>query len=105
MNRSGYSENNDVEERDFGLWRGAVWKAMTGKRGQCFLRRILAALDSMEDKELEESVLVGKRGCCAMGAVAVNEKIKTDGVDPWNREEVANLFNINQLPAGNKWKK
>lgn len=43
MSRSGYSDDCDHIE----LWRAAVDAAVSGKRGQAFLRELLGALDAM----------------------------------------------------------
>lgn len=57
MSRSGYTE--DCED-DWALirWRGAVNSAIRGKRGQAFLREMLAALDVMPEKRLIAGNLV-----------------------------------------------
>jgi hypothetical protein len=45
MSRSGYSD--DLDPLALGRWRGRVASAMRGKRGQAFLREMLAAMDAM----------------------------------------------------------
>ncbi len=50
MSRSGYSD--DLDQGDLNRWRGAVASAIRGKRGQSFLRELLASLDAMPRKEL-----------------------------------------------------
>lgn len=42
MSRSGYSE--ELDQWDLIRWRGQVASAIRGKRGQAFLRAMLAAL-------------------------------------------------------------
>ena len=50
MSRSGYSDDCET----MGLWRGAVERAIYGKRGQTFLRE-------MADGALAEDAEVGYR--------------------------------------------
>ena len=70
MSRSGYSY--DIENWDLIRWRGAVESAIRGRRGQAFLREMVAALDAMPDKRLGRGALVDDAGCpCAMGSVAL----------------------------------
>ena len=45
MSRSGYGD--DIGQWDLIRWRGAVQSAMCGKRGQAFLKEMLAALDAL----------------------------------------------------------
>ncbi len=49
MSRSGYDDNYD-DEALCNLWRGAVERAIKGKRGQAFLRE-MRALVSAQIKE------------------------------------------------------
>ncbi len=90
MTRSGYSD--DCE--DVQLWRGAVNNAISGKRGQTFLRDLVVSLDAMPEKRLIKSALVADNGCCAMGAVAVYRDIDTSEVDAFDPDNVAAVFNI-----------
>jgi hypothetical protein len=70
MSRSGYSDDWDGEGPPPEFWRRAVTNAMNGKRGQAFLRELIASLDAMPEKRLIEGALVEKDGaCCALGAV------------------------------------
>lgn len=91
MSRSGYSD--DCE--NYGLWRGAVERAIRGKRGQAFLREMLASLDAMPDKRLIREEIVTEKGeACAIGAVALTRKLDVSGIDPEDRDQVANKFGI-----------
>ena len=77
MSRHGYSEEVD-DELEAGRWRGAVRSAIRGRRGQAFLREMIAALDAMPNKRLVSSVLIDEEGeVCAMGCV-----LKARGVKP-----------------------
>lgn len=70
-NRSNYS---DYPEQNWQwiCWRGAVKKAIKGKRGQAFLKELLTTLDNMPKKELIGEELVTKEGdVCAIGSVMV----------------------------------
>lgn len=91
MSRSGYSE--DCE--NLGLWRGAVERAIRGKRGQSFLREMAAALDAMPVKELIAGEVVrDSEHVCAIGSVAVARKLDVSTLEPTDREEVAATFGI-----------
>lgn len=57
MSRSGYTEDCD-DNWQLIRWRGAVASAIRGKRGQAFLRELLAALDAMPEKRLIADALV-----------------------------------------------
>lgn len=71
MSRSGYSD--DCDGSTLGLYRGAVDRALQGKRGQAFLRQVLAVLDAMPVKALARNAAQDKQGlCCTLGAVALN---------------------------------
>lgn len=93
MSRSGYSE--ECDGWDLIRWRGAVASAIRGEYGQSFLRAALVALDEMPEKRLVTSALVTPEGeCCTMGAVALRYGRNTKSVDPFERDEVAELFGI-----------
>ena len=91
MSRSGYSE--DCE--NIGLWRGAVERAIRGKRGQAFLREMAAALDAMPVKELvADDVVRDSEHVCAMGAVVVARKLDVTEVDVYDADDTAELLGI-----------
>lgn len=96
MSRSGYSD--DCE--NVNLWRGAVERAIRGRRGQAFLREMASSLDAMPDKSLvaEELVTVGG-DVCALGSVAITRKIATDGLDPEDYSSIARTFGISSAMA------
>ncbi len=48
MSRSGYSDDCD----NLQLWRQAVDRAISGKRGQAVLREMLASLEALPQKRL-----------------------------------------------------
>jgi hypothetical protein len=106
MSRSGYSE--DLEQWDLIRWRGAVNSAIRGKRGQAFLREMLAAMDAMPEKRLiahelaePKYIEIGHWGLhegpplvCAIGSVGEARGIDMSEIDPEDRETVANVFGI-----------
>ena len=58
MSRSGYSDDyGDDDPLALGRWRAAVRSAIHGKRGQAFLKEMLAALDALPQKRLVANVL------------------------------------------------
>lgn len=68
MGRHGYTD--DLDHKDFAMWRGRVASSIRGKRGQAMLRELLAALDAMPEKRLIPSLLKDSEGCvCTTGAL------------------------------------
>jgi len=98
MSRSGYSD--DCTDWSLICWRGAVKSAIRGKRGQEFLREMIAALDAMPEKALVVGSLQTEEGdVCAMGAVALKRGLDVKDVDPEDREQVAETFGIARAMA------
>jgi len=91
MSRSGYHDDHD-SDYPLALWRGAVASSIRGKRGQAFLKELLATLDAMPEKRLAAWVwdepITGMpfspRGgeVCALGAVTRARGIDTSHLDP-----------------------
>jgi hypothetical protein len=95
MSRSGYSDDYEGDQWDLIRWRGAVKSALRGKRGQAFLREMLAALDAIEDKRLIPEALKDEEGeVCALGSVGVVRKMDLDALDPDDHYTVADAFGI-----------
>ncbi len=93
MGRSGYVEDDD--ENTHGLWRGAVEKAIRGKRGQAFLHEMAAALDAMPVKELITGDIVSEEHqVCAIGAVAVARQVDVSELDTYDGEEIGKVFGV-----------
>ena len=92
MSRSGYSE--DCDGWAMIRWRGAVASAIRGKRGQAFLREMLDALDAMPVKRLIDDDLVHGGEVCAIGSVGVKRGIDMSKIDPHDRDQVAEAFDI-----------
>lgn len=86
MSRSGYCDDYE----GIGLWRGAVASAIRGKRGQNFLRELLATLDAMPEKRLLAVTINTGKGCCTLGSVT-----KARGVDTNDLDE--------RIDAGDDW--
>ena len=93
MSRSGYNDSCDGWE--FIMWRGAVASAIRGKRGQQFLRDLVAALDALPTKRLiAEELESPDGGVCAIGSVGKQRGLSMQGIDPEDREMVATAFGI-----------
>lgn len=60
MSRSGYGDGDYDDDDDplaAGRWRAAVKNAIRGKKGQAFLKEMLAALDALPQKRLVANAL------------------------------------------------
>jgi hypothetical protein len=100
MSRSGYCEDYDWDEGQANLYRGAVASAIRGKRGQTFLREMLAAMDALPEKKLIAGELETANGAvCAIGALGKARKIDMANIDPEDAETVAHLFGISDKLA------
>jgi hypothetical protein len=72
MSRSGYTEDYGEEfNNQLEFYRKAVDRAIWGKRGQVFLKDMLAALDALPNKRLVQYEFETEEGdVCALGSVA-----------------------------------
>src|SRR4051812_46491567 len=71
MSRSGYSDDFWEDGDNSGwLYRANVDRAIAGKRGQAFLRELIAALDALPEKKLIAESFAAGEGVCALGSVA-----------------------------------
>lgn len=69
MSRSGYADDLD-DPLALGRWRQAVRRSLNGKRGQAFLKELLAALDAMNDKRLFAGSFASPEGqFCTLGVL------------------------------------
>lgn len=75
-------------------WRGAVNAAIKGKRGQAFLRELVAALDAMPEKKLIAHELEAAGEFCALGAVGKCRGMDLGSMDPDDPQSVAKSFGI-----------
>lgn len=80
MSRSGYSD--DIDESALNLWRGAVESAIRGKRGQAFLRELLADFDAMPVKELVANDFQVDGQFCTLGVIADKRGVDVSDIDP-----------------------
>ena len=93
MSLSGY--NDDLDSSELAMYRGTVASAIRGKRGQAFLRELLATLDAMPDKKLIQYDLKDATGqVCTLGAICVARGLDTDKLDPENHKQLGATFNI-----------
>lgn len=92
MSRSDYSD--DCDQWELIMWRGAVASAIRGRRGQAFLKEMLAALDALPEKKLIDGALECNGAVCAIGAVGAARKVNMTGLDPENAGQVAQTFGI-----------
>lgn len=97
MSRSSYSD--DCDGWDLIRWRGAVASAIRGRRGQAFLREMLAALDAMPEKRLIRGRFIENGEACALGVVALARGCDVSKVDPEDSEQVAGAFGISEALA------
>lgn len=94
MSRSGYSDDW-YEDNRAGLYRGAVERAMTGKRGQAALHELLAALDAMPDRALAAESLVTADGkFCTLGVLGHARGLDMRLLDPVDFDAVAKAFGL-----------
>lgn len=92
MSRSGYTD--DIDNIALINWRGAVASAIRGKRGQAFLREMLAAMDALPEKRLIENDLQASGGYCALGTVGHARGLDMSNLDPEDHESVAAAFGV-----------
>lgn len=96
MSRSGYSEEYEY----MALWRANVERSIAGKRGQVFLKDLLAALDAMPEKRLVADVLVSSGGeVCGLGCLGKARNLNMDGVDISDPKLIGKLFGISGTMA------
>jgi len=94
MSRSGYDYGFCGSEWDLIRWRGAVASSIRGKRGQAFLKELLAALDAMPEKKLIAWELEKAGEVCALGAVGKCRGVDMSALDPEDYGRVADTFGI-----------
>lgn len=96
MSRHGYQD--DIDQKDFAMWRGRVASAMRGKRGQKMLRDLRDALDAMPEKRLVSRVLQTSDGdSCALGRLA---SYKGHDLTKHEGDDESDLFDLNTELAG-----
>lgn len=98
MSRSGYTDECDDNFASI-RWRGAVNSAIKGKRGQAFLRELLAALDAMPDKRLAEGDLEVDGDFCALGVIGKARGIDISNIDTEDYGRLSSVFGISEALA------
>lgn len=98
MSRSGYGEDR-YDHWAVIRWRGAVASAIRGRRGQAFLKEMLAALDALPEKKLVREDLENEYGVCALGAVGRMRGLDMSKIDPEDCEQVIDAFKISSALA------
>lgn len=111
MSRSGYCDDID-DVLAYGRWRGMVASAIRGKRGQAFLKEMLAAMDAMpikrliaDDLETADAVSFSQWGMfeidsvCAIGAVGKARGVDMSKLDPEDYNTVAGTFGVASVLA------
>ena len=92
MRRSGYTES--CEGWELIRWRGAVASAIRGKRGQAFLREMLAAMDGLPQKRLIVGNLEEGAEVCALGSVGRIRGMDMSAINYEDAHDVAQAFGI-----------
>jgi hypothetical protein len=100
MSRSGYTEDDgDGDQWGWIRWRGAVASAIRGKRGQAFLREMLASMEALPEPKLVAMELEADGQVCAIGSVGRARGIDMSKIDPEDYSRVATVFGINEKLA------
>ena len=94
MDRSGYTDDHCGDEWELIMYRGAVRSAIRGKRGQSFLRELVAALDSLPEKKLIAGELEESGQVCALGSVGKVRGLPVADLDPYDYDAVSATFAI-----------
>lgn len=76
------------------LYRSSVWRAITGARGQAFLRELIAALDAMPEKRLIAGMLIRDGEVCAIGSVGLARGMDLTRIDYEEPRSVGRAFGI-----------
>jgi hypothetical protein len=94
MGRHGYHDDCD-DTLALGRWRAQVKSAIRGKRGQKFLRELVAALEALPEKRLVKGTLQSEEGgVCAIGSVGVKRSLDMKEFDPYDAEGLGETFDI-----------
>ena len=93
MSRSGYVDDY-ANYWQVTQWRAAVASALRGKRGQAFLREMLAAMDALPEKKLIDADLEADGMYCAIGTVGGKRGMDMSSIDPDDSDDIAGHFGI-----------
>ena len=100
--RCGYTDDDD--DGSLAMWRGQVASAIRGRRGQTFLRDLIAALDAMPEKQLIAHELRQDGAVCALGCLGAARGVALEEIDPEDHETLSRMFNIaRQLVQEVEW--
>ena len=92
--RCGYTEDSG-DSLALGRWRAQVESAIRGKRGQAFLRSLIAALDALPEKKLVRNALESPEGSvCALGALGKQRGVNLSEMDTYDYYTLGKTFNI-----------
>lgn len=96
MSRANYSEDYDeLFPNASMLYQTSVGNAIRGKRGQKFLRDLIAALDALPEKKLIEGELEYANGSvCAIGSVGKMRGIDMSQINPDDAHLIGKTFGI-----------
>jgi hypothetical protein len=103
VSRSWEGESDDP--LDWGRYKAATRSTLRGRRGQAFLRELIAALDALHRPELSAGALGNRRtGCvCALGAIALAQGASFDDLardnGDWGPGDAADWYNISPTLA------
>lgn len=89
-----WEPDSDYDQRVQNCFRGSITKAINGKRGQAFLRELIASLDAMPVKKLISEELEYKGEYCAMGCVGAARGINMSQLDPYDVGGLSKIFGI-----------
>lgn len=87
MSRSGYSEDYGCGDNRLYLYRANVDRALAGRRGQAFLKDLLAQLDAMPEKRLTTGELEENGEVCTLGVITRARGIDTSKLKFGERNE------------------
>lgn len=76
MPRFSEGEIDDADDqRRYNLHQGVIAKQMRSRKGQAFLRELIASLEALPEKRLVNDA-VAKDGCvCGLGAIALRRRV------------------------------
>jgi hypothetical protein len=104
VSRSGYVDDDDIDQWAHIRWRGQVASSIKGARGQAFLRELIEALDAMPEKRLIAKDLESSGNVCAIGSVGVRRGVDLAVLDPHDPEGISDAFGIaHQLVREIEW--
>lgn len=100
MSRSGYSDDFRMDDNWAAIrYRGSVSSAIKGKRGQDFIRELIAALEGMPEKKLIGDELQANGEVCALGCVGAKRGIDMSDIDPEDYEVISIKLGIAESMA------